>query len=512
MNLKSSPIFVVWLIVFIDLVGFGIIIPLGPYYASQIGASATEVGILMAIYSLMQFLFSPFWGKLSDRVGRRPILLMSLMGSSLSYLFFAFSTEFWMLLSARAFAGFFGANISVAMAYIADVTDEKNRSKGMGLIGAAFGLGFIMGPAIGGGLSEVGLKLGDQPPFGIGFAALGASAICFLNFLVAVKVLKESLTEEKKRGLKKRESRIELTKRFLFRKPTGVLLLMGFISTFAFAHMESTLALFVKDYFDWNFTKASFAFAYVGVISVFTQGFLIRRLMPKYGEPPLMFTGVTMTGLGMLGIALSTEVWMLGLAVTIMGLGSGMFNPSNLGSISMSADSKDQGAVMGTAQSFSALGRILGPLSGGFIYGNIGMRYPFLASALVLVLGFVILMFIRRSIPNSVHLKEKKEEYNYSKIGEFQFENLLKNPIAFLLLDLRPSDIKPNISKAQKVSFDLVLEFVKTHSHEKDQPIVLVCETGTQSEEAAKLLSVEGYINVVVLEGGTRSLSPQKLF
>ena len=504
MKLKSSPLAVVFLIVFIDLVGFGIIIPLGPYYATHIGATPTQVGILMAIYSLMQFLFSPFWGKLSDKVGRRPILLMSLLGSSLSYLFFAFSTTFWMLLLARAFAGFFGANISTALAYIADVTDEKNRSKGMGLIGAAFGLGFILGPAIGGLLSEVGLRISDQPPFGIGFSALGASAICFVNFLFAIKVLKESLTEEKKQKIQKRENRIELMKRFLFAKPQGTLLFLGFVSTFAFAHMESTLALFVKDSWGWGFAKASFAFAYVGVVSVFTQGFLIRKLMPKYGEPPLMFAGLTLTTLGMLGISLSSEVWMLGAAVTLMGLGMGMFNPSNLGGISLSSSSQDQGKVLGVAQSFSALGRILGPLSGGFAYGHFGMKSPFLLAAGVTALGFFVLLRIKDIIPNSAKLKKTLA---FSKIGEFQFTNLLTNPIQFLMLDLRSENKAPYIRKSQLVNMQNIKDIVKQGTTSKDQAIIIVCHDGVASLQAAEMISRLGYINVVVLEGGTKILT-----
>jgi DHA1 family tetracycline resistance protein-like MFS transporter len=507
MKLKSSPIFVVFMIVFIDLVGFGIIIPLGPYYATNLGATPTQVGFMMTIYSLMQFLFSPFWGKISDKIGRRPILLMSLFGSGLSYLIFAFSTHYWMLILARALAGFFGANISTAMAYIADVTDEKNRSKGMGLIGAAFGLGFIMGPAIGGILSEVGMRLGTEPPFGIGFSALGASVICFSNFLFAVKVLKESLTEEKKQKIQKRESRYLLIKRFLFTPTLGTMMLMMFISTFAFAHMESTLALFVKDNWDWGFTKASFAFAYVGVISVFTQGYLIRKLMPKYGEPPLMFTGLIFTALGMLGISLSTEIWMLGLSVTFMGLGTGMFNPSNLGSISLSSSAQDQGKSLGVAHSFSALGRILGPLSGGFIYGHLGRRYPFAASSLVLIFGLFIVYRIRKTLPNSTKIKKAA---SYSKIGEYQFTNLLTNPIHFLMLDLRKENKNPQIKKSQTTTIENALDFVKANSPGKDVAIVIVCESGTLSTQAAEIISGEGYINVVILEGGTQALTPRE--
>ena len=162
--MKDKRLLIIFVTVFIDLVGFGIIIPMNPYLAKAFGASAFEVGLLMSSYSLMQFLFSPVWGQLSDRIGRRPVILISLVGGAASHLGFAFATSFWMLVLARSLAGLFGGNLSAAMAYIADITPEKDRSKGMGLIGAAFGLGFILGPLIGYVFSRVGLQLGDHPP------------------------------------------------------------------------------------------------------------------------------------------------------------------------------------------------------------------------------------------------------------------------------------------------------------------------------------------------------------
>lgn len=401
MKFTKSPLAVIFLVVFIDLVGFGIIIPLGPYFATYVGAEPFEVGLLMTAFSLMQFLFNPFWGGLSDKYGRRPILLISLLGASFSYLIFAFSQSYTQLLIARALAGFFGANISTAMAYVADITESKDRSKSMGLIGAALGLGFIFGPAIGGFLSQVGFKLGDIPPFGIGFSALIASLICFVNFLWAFKVLKESLPPEKRTQPQAKPSRAVLAKKYLNVPTLGALIFMAFVSTYALAHMESTLALYVQDLWGWGVSQASFAFAYIGVIIVFTQGFLIRKLMPKFGEPPIMFSGLVMCSLGFYLIAHATTIPIMIVAVTFIGLGSGLFNPSNLGSISLLSSSEEQGLVMGVAQSFSSLGRILGPISGGWLYGAYGKESPFYVAALVIALGFFVLLSVKKGMPNS---------------------------------------------------------------------------------------------------------------
>lgn len=503
--MKRSPLVVVFLIVFIDLIGFGIIIPLAPYLATHVGATPFEVGFLMSIYSLMQFIFAPFWGKLSDRVGRRPILLMSLLGSSIAHLIFAFSSQLWMLFLSRAFAGFFGANISTAMAYIADVTEEKDRSKGMGLIGAAFGLGFITGPALGGILSHYGMKIGETPPFGMGFSALGASAICFLNFLVAIKVLKESLA--KGTPIKEKESRLLTIKRYIARPTLGFLIVLTFVSTFAFAHMESTLALFVKDLWDWDIIHASFAFAYVGLISVFTQGFLIRKLMPRYGEPRLLFFGLFLAAVGLAGIGFSHNVIQLIFSVTVMGLGMGLFNPSNLGSISLLAGIREQGAVMGVSQSFSALGRILGPASGGFIYEEVGTRFPFWIGAGVMFVGFLVLLRVYKKLPNSklAHDPEKEKNKNYMTIGHYQFNNIIQNPVLYVLLDFRKENKSPVLLKYRK---EVTLENYREALGEqpKDFAIVVVCEDGKISQQAAQELSDNGYINVVLLEGGTQSL------
>ena len=391
---------IIFVIVFMDLVGFGMIIPLSTFLAKDLGASPLEIGLLMTIYSLMQFIFSPFWGKLSDRVGRRPILLLSLFGSSTSYLFYAFSTELWMLYASRALAGFFGANISTAMAYIADVTDKDSRSKGMGLIGAAFGMGFVLGPFLGGVLGDLGNKISPEAPFGMNFSALVASVICFLNFFVAIKVLKESLSKEAREKIKPRKSRFETLSKYITKPVIGQLLVISLFSTLAMAHMESTLFLYVKERFDWSLSFASYGFAYIGIMMVFTQGYLIRKLMPKYGERKLLAIGLVMATFGMAGISLTEGVWSMLLVQTVLAIGVGLLNPSLLGSISLSGDDSEQGEVMGVNQSMSALGRIIGPAIGGLVYQQIGKNVPYFFAASLMLVGFFLVMKLYKKLPN----------------------------------------------------------------------------------------------------------------
>lgn len=391
---------IIFVIVFMDLVGFGMIIPLSSYLAKHFGATALEIGLLMTIYSLMQFIFSPFWGKISDRVGRRPILLLSLFGSSASYLLYAFSTELWMLYVSRALAGFFGANISTAMAYIADVTDKESRSKGMGLIGAAFGMGFVLGPFIGGVFGDIGNQISSEAPFGMNFSALIASGICFINFFVAIKVLKESLSKEAREKLPPRKSRFESFTKFATKPLIGSLLMMSLLGALAMAHMESTMFLFVMDKFNWSLSFASFGFAYIGVMMVFTQGYLIRKVMPKYGERKLLVFGLILSAIGMGGIGFTQGVWSMLLVQTCLAIGIGLVNPSLLGSISLKGSESEQGELMGVNQSMSALGRIIGPALGGFVYQSISMESPYFFAAGLMLLSLFLVLKNYKDLPN----------------------------------------------------------------------------------------------------------------
>ena len=399
MSLNKKALFVIFMTVFIDLVGFGIIIPLSPYLSREFGADAFDVGLLMMIYSLMQFIFSPFWGQLSDRFGRRPIILLSLLVASLSHLGFAFANSFWMLFMARMFAGIGGANISTAMAYIADVTCKEDRSKGMGLIGAAFGLGFVIGPFMGGYFGELGQQLGDAPPFGKSFSAVVASGICLLNFLIATFSLKESLniSDESRKAVSLLE-RVHLIFGFIVKPVLGKFLFTIFLFTLAVANMEAVLFLLVDDVFHLSLKSASYGFAFIGLIMVFTQGYLIRKWMPKFGESKLLRGGLLLSVIGFFGIALSKDVYTLGVFVSILAVGMGLVNPSLSGSVSLCANSQEQGSVMGVYQSLSALGRIFGPLIGGIIYLEIGQRMPFwVAAGLVISTLFIVLDALKKS-------------------------------------------------------------------------------------------------------------------
>jgi len=396
-----SPLLVIFITVFLDLVGFGIIIPLSPFLSREFNADPVQIGWLMSIYSLMQFIFAPIWGRLSDRIGRRPIMLFSLFGGALSYLIFAFATSFSGLFIARLFAGICAANISTAMAYIADITHEKDRSKNMGLIGAAFGLGFIFGPVISGLSMEIGFKINSRPPFGMNFPALIASGLCFLNFLLAFKILKESLPPEKRGQAPARASRIKNALKHLSRPVVGPLILVFFLCGLGMAHMESNLFLYVSDIFNWSNKKASFGFAYVGIIMVITQGYLIRKLLPKWGERILLPMGLFMMVIGLAGIGISNSVGVLAVIMTILALGNGFTNPSVLGGISLMSDSREQGEVMGVTHSLASLARILGPPLGGWYYKHFSPSAPFFVAGIMVFVALIIVSLLISKIPNS---------------------------------------------------------------------------------------------------------------
>jgi MFS family permease len=389
---NKTRLLVIFMTVFIDLVGFGIIIPLSPYLAREFHASPLEIGLLLSIYSIAQFLFSPIWGSLSDRIGRRPVIMIGLGGGFFSYLVFAFSSTLPWLFVARALAGVFGGNISTAHAYIADVTTAEDRSKGMGLIGAAFGLGFIFGPLIGAGLGVLGQHLGSAPPFGLSFSALGAAVLCLANLVLASFVLKESLPPSA-RVLRERKNRIHEIFKHLGEPIVGSLMTVYFLSGLAMAQMEAMLFPYVADRFGWSLEKASMGFAYVGVLMVFTQGYLIRKWMPRFGERRILMWGLGAFALSLALIPFSFNIWLLAVTMTILAIGNGMMRPPNLGLISLASPPSEQGAVLGVTNSLASLGRILGPAIGGFLYG-LSKGSPFWLAG---VLAFLALAMVAAS-------------------------------------------------------------------------------------------------------------------
>jgi MFS transporter, DHA1 family, tetracycline resistance protein len=379
--MKKSSLGIIFLVVFIDLIGFGIVIPILPYYAQAYGANAWQLGWLMAIFSLMQFLVSPLWGRLSDRIGRKPVLLISLLGTCLSMVFLGFARSLVWLFIGRAFAGIGSANISTAYAYITDVTTEENRAKGMGIVGAAFGLGFIFGPAIGGLLSPYGY---DVPMF----AGAGLAAI---NLFFAWRFLKEPpLTAEARSGNRVKRFDLKNITLTLSDPRTRIAIGIFFLVTFAIAQMETTFAIYMFQKFGLHARSAGMLLALSGLIMAAMQGGLIGRLAKKFGEKTLILAGLLITALALLGFASSGTLAGIVVSLSILSIGHGALHPSLSSLASLGASPSRRGATMGVFQSAGSLARVLGPPCAGLIYDSINHQSPFFSASVVLVLAFFI--------------------------------------------------------------------------------------------------------------------------
>jgi MFS transporter, DHA1 family, tetracycline resistance protein len=373
---------VLFLIVFVDLVGFGLVIPLLPFYAERFGASPLQMTLLFAVYSLMSMVAAPVWGRLSDRVGRRPVLMASMAAAALAYLWLGLATDLWMVFAARAFAGICAGNIAAAQAYIADVTPPEKRARGMGMIGAAFGLGFIIGPVIGGLVAGNDLKTADLAT--PGFIAAGLSATALLGVLF---LLRESLSTSS-RGRETRGRLAALTA--ALRQPMlGRLLAVFFLVILAFSGMETTFAWWAIDQFGWGPRPIGFVFFYVGLLSAAMQGGLIGPLTKRFGEERLMLGGLVLIGLGLLVLPFAREIPLLVVALTLLALGMGSMQPSLNSLISRRAAPERQGEVMGVAQSVGALSRVLGPIVAGALFSGLGRSSPFLWGALLVALALL---------------------------------------------------------------------------------------------------------------------------
>jgi len=366
------PLIIVFVTVFIDLLGFGIIIPLLPFYAQTFGATAFTVGMLATSFSLMQFIFAPVWGRVSDRVGRRPIILAGLLGSCLSYLAFGMASTLTALFAARIFAGIAGANIPTAQAVVADLTTPENRAKGMGIIGAAFGLGFIFGPAIGGFLSQ----------YGYAAPAFFAAGLSLANFAAAWFLLPETLKPEH-RAIE-RVGRVDALRAALARPHLPLLLVIGFLVVAAFSGYESTFALFAERTHGFRASSIGYIFAFVGVILVIVQGLLVGRVVKAIGEHHIVPASLAIVAAGLLMIPATQSVGALLAANGVMAVGMGFNNPALMSLVSRYSAAEDQGGVLGLTQSLNSLARIVGPLWGGFAFDRLGIGMPYISSAAVM--------------------------------------------------------------------------------------------------------------------------------
>jgi MFS transporter, DHA1 family, tetracycline resistance protein len=390
-----SPLAIIFVTVFVDLLGFGIIIPLLPFYAERFGGSAQTVAMLSASFSAMQFVFMPIWGRLSDRVGRRPILLLGLFGSFASYLVFGLAGSLPLLFVSRMFAGIAGATVSTAQAFIADTTTPENRAKGMGLLGAAFGLGFVFGPAIGGLMSRWGHA---APP-------LFAAALSLANFGVAWFLLPESRPPHVPATARVAKSRLESLRSALTRPTLPALLLIYVTVVAAFSGFETTFALFSEKRFGFTEETIGYFFAYVGVILSIVQGGLVGRAAKRFGERRLVSAGLLMLAVGLALIAFSRTVTELLVANGILTVGMALNSPSLSSLISQRSDPEDQGGILGVSQGLASLGRIVGPAWGGFLFDRWGMASPYLSSAALILLacGISIVALEQRWSPAPIH-------------------------------------------------------------------------------------------------------------
>ena len=372
-----SPLVIIFVTVFIDLLGFGIIIPLLPFYAESFGASAFAIGLLGTSFSLMQFLFSPIWGRWSDRIGRKPIILIGLLGSCLSYVTMALATSLTLLFIARIVGGIAGANIPTAQAYIADITTPEDRARGMGLVGAAFGMGFIFGPAIGGLLS----RFSPETPMWC------AAALCFANFVAAWFLLPESRVVN---ATAKTLGRMEAFRHAMGNPTLLLILALYFIVTMAFSAFEATFALFTEARFGFTAASIGLLFTFIGVIIAVIQGVLIARVVKRVGERKIIPTAIAAISIS---IGLLPFVWnvpTLLVALGLLAMGMGFNNPSLSSMVSKLSHEDDQGGTLGLASSLSSLGRVVGPAWGGYMYDVFGMTTPYLSAAGLMFVAFLV--------------------------------------------------------------------------------------------------------------------------
>jgi MFS transporter, DHA1 family, tetracycline resistance protein len=382
--MKRPSLLIIFLSVFIDLIGFGIVMPLLPIYSKRFGASGFEIGLIIASFSVMQFLFAPFWGRLSDRIGRRPVILVSNAGSAISYALFAVAstmtgqTGLWLLLASRVFAGICGANISVANAYIADITPPEKRTQGMGLIGMAFGFGFIFGPAL-------GAFSFDQ--FGLPGPGWVAAAFCAFNFILGCFVLRESWKPTATTRAGERPTWGQW--RHVLSQPTvGLVIGIYFLATFCFACFESTFSLLVKEKFHYDEGHAGYLFTYCGVLSAVLQGGLIGRLNQRFGEQRLIVGSLVLIALSMALLPLTTSVVWLMIILGVFAVGTGMNRPPIFGLISLRTAAQEQGMALGVAQSVASLARIVAPVFANVLYAS-GVALPYLLCAGIAALAGV---------------------------------------------------------------------------------------------------------------------------
>lgn len=375
--MKQFRIIVLFSIIFIAVAGYGMIVPILPFYAEKLGASPTDLGFLFAVYPLGQFIFSPIWGQLSDRIGRRPVILAGMMGFALSFALLGVANTLFALFVARILGGILSsATLPTAYAFIADVTQGRERSQGISWLSASTGLGIFLGPAIGGYLGDIRPDL----PF------YGAAVLSLLFAIAGFVLLPESLAHEKRRNVAPSPWNLiiaPLLSGFQYLKgPLGFMLLLSFFMNFASANLESTLGLMVADSLGAGAREVGLVFTVAGVVMVIVQGLFVGPLINRFGEAPLIQVGLLASAVGYWLLPQAPSVGTLLLIMGIMSVFSSAMRPAQATMLSKAASAEEQGIILGQNNSFMSIGRVFGPITGGFLY-NISYFTPFTFAALI---------------------------------------------------------------------------------------------------------------------------------
>lgn len=382
---QKSALPLIFLTVFIDLLGFGILIPILPAFAKKVLlVDETAIGIAIAVYSFVQFIFNPILGRISDKHGRKPVIVVCLLLNAMGYIIFAFTRSFTLLIISRVVGGVGGSSIAVAQAYIADVTTKETRSKGMGLIGAAFGLGFVFGPLMGGFLSGYGYMA----------TGLGAASFSFLAFIVTMILLPESNKNKQVNSVIGRKIINFDALAKAFRNPNmAILISLFFILTFSFANIYGTFALLGIQVYGFTDLQNGMIFGIMGLTSAAIQGGLIGPLDKLLGKKKLLIAGAFFITVGLAVIPYAGNFLYLAIDCIVLSIGTGMLQPTVLSLISDVASAAEQGVTLGVNQSMSSFARMLGPLWGGFAFEYLGYSFPFLTGAAFTFLIFLAAVF-----------------------------------------------------------------------------------------------------------------------
>lgn len=370
--MSRRPMLVIFLTVVLDLVGFGLVIPLLTFYAESFKASPVQVTALMTCYSVAQFFAAPLWGQASDRFGRRPLLLVSILMTSVMLGGFASATALWMLFLFRTLHGVFTANIAIAQACMADLTTPETRAKGMGLIGAAFGIGFTLGPFLGGELAKYGLTV----------PIWTAAGLSLINFLLGIVFLPE--TRKPGAHSERRPINPLALIRALEHPRVGLCILLTFVFLVAFAGMESTFTLFAEHAHGLKPEQVGRLFGLIGVVGAIVQGGLIGRLVKRFGEAALLPPALVLTAIGVGLMPWAPLGGGLMSCFALIAVGQGVVSPALQSLISRGVSADQQGEILGSNQSMGALARAAGPLLGGLLFENVSAGAPFLAAGVVL--------------------------------------------------------------------------------------------------------------------------------